>query len=77
MLVVVLVHQINSSMDSLWLTHSFQVVIPFFTLDLSIFGPTDLEGKGRCAAVACQGASLQHTLTMQKLLFLSVVCKNS
>lgn len=70
-------HQMNSSTDSLLLTHSFQVVIPFSAVDLPVFGPADLEGKGLGVDVACQGGSLQHGLTVQKLLFLSVFCKNS
>lgn len=66
----------TSSTDPLLLTYIFQVLIPFFALDLHIFVQTDLEGKGLCVDVACQGASFQHALTMQKLLFLSVFCKN-
>lgn len=46
MLTVVLMHQMNLSMNSLSLTHSFQVVITFPVLDPHVFGPFDLEGKG-------------------------------
>lgn len=68
MLTLVLVHQMKSSMDSLLLTHSFQVVIAFPALGPHVFGPADLEGKGLRVDVACQGASLQHAPTLQTTL---------
>jgi len=53
MLAVVLMHQVNSSMDSLSLIHSFQVVITFPALDLHLFGTADLEGKCLRGDMAC------------------------
>ena len=72
---VVLMHQMNSSMDSLLLTHSFQVIITFPALDPHMFGPADLEGEGSRVDVACQGTSLQHALTLQTTL--NVFCKSN